>query len=180
LLESYTKSLLQAGNTFTFRGIFWMQGETDAQSDPNTYGLRFLSMLELVRLDLALEHDIPFVIGLTAANSSSLPASAYQHLEGLRNQQQWAADSADSGIAVDTAVWPRADGWHLSAPDYFQMGYAFGEAYNNNNLVAVPEPHYRTPLILGGFFLIIRRRLWRWRAGKSVVWRAHTISAMNQ
>jgi hypothetical protein len=154
-LEARLKSLTAAGNTVTFRGVFWMQGETNAGgADASTYGSRFLTILDLVRQDLDVPYEIPFVIGLTSGDTSMLPPSAYAYLDVLRQQQQWAADTASYATSVDTAAWPRVDGWHMATADYPKMGYAFGQAYNT---MIVPEPQPFLMMLAG----VIATRIFR-------------------
>ena len=170
LLETKLTGIEAAGDTWSFQGFFWLQGEGDTVPNATAwYGHRFTTMLGQLQDDLAMDEPFPFVIGVIDANQSpeydddlAAMGKTREDIEAVRQVQFALAQAAPHGVALDTRGYRRGDVWHVSR-DYrvpleerviYQLGYDFGEAYLN----AVPEPSTLMTFSVGVLWLVRRRR----------------------
>ena len=153
VLEKRVREIAEAGDTYTFHGLFWFQGEGDNYAD-NAAGVwaeRFLGMLDTIESDFATG-DLPFVAAKIWGNQALIPADRWARIAMIRGQQQLAAETADVASATyDTIDVPRVDDWHISLEDLPGVGLRMAQT-----LVALPEP--TSLILLGAGSLVLWRR----------------------
>lgn len=113
------EQLVEAGHTYTIRGLLWHQGESDKQLLADDYAERLETFIDRIRQDIGAG-DFPMVIGEVFDN-------------GQRDSVRAAARrvaTATSGIAfapsAGLSTWD--DGTHFDAASQLRLGRRFAKA----------------------------------------------------
>ena len=125
-------------DTFTPKGIVWMQGESDAYDSltvANNYQRNLTKMMALIRAALR-SPDLPVVIG-------KITDSKMDPEDGLRMDYGSIVQAAQANfVANDTCAdlvkitekfTHLEDGWHYHSSDYIRLGEAFAKSVNQLN-----------------------------------------------
>ncbi len=127
-----TNQALQAlqtqGHTYTVRGMFWHQGESDAGLTTEVYKSRLQGFIAAVRADLGIP-DLPFVVGELIQ-----PYSAYNNVRAA----QWQTAEADPTVGFASSAGLVGDSTTIHFDTNSQL--IFGNRYAENML---PEPYTR-------------------------------------
>ncbi len=145
--------LQSAGHTVNIRGFFWLQGETDAESQTaaNNYQANFANFTADVASFLSLlGHDTSELTYVTALIRNPSGTAAY--VPEVRLAQQAVMSSLSRGGYFDTNdLTTAADNLHFDAPAIATIGNRFAENYAS----AVPEPSIA--LIAGAAVMLLGR-----------------------
>ena len=123
-------------DTLVPAGIFWMQGESDANyKDPKVsqrYEGHLTSMIAAMRNAIGV-HDLPFVIGRIAisADAKVKPKNPHRYPYGkvVRQAQKAIADRDSHVLMISTDDLGWSDLFHYSSDGYIQLGTMFADAY---------------------------------------------------
>lgn len=106
-------------------GVVWMQGESDAMSQPlaESYQKNLMTLIAKLRADFK-KPALPFVCGRI---SSTLPRTQFPYLQTVRTAQN--TTKLDRATIVDTDDLPTyADDVHFTAKGQLLLGHRFAEA----------------------------------------------------
>lgn len=155
-LEDRINQITSAGDTYTIRGFFWFQGESDTvfASDVSAYQARFEGMLSSLEGDLGVQ-NLPISLAIIWGVPSYFTSDQLDRIAEIRQIQMDLADAATFGSYVDTEPYPRTDRWHIELTDLPVLGDAMVQQY----LTSVPEPSSLGLLALAALSLLsVRRR----------------------
>ncbi|MGN6727113.1 MAG: sialate O-acetylesterase [Tepidisphaeraceae bacterium] len=115
-------TLTANGDTYTFRGFLWHQGEADTQVPVDRYEQLLTNLIKSVRRDLN-SPDLPVVLGEPFDNGKSLNIRAAQRATAAKVPNVYWVSSA--GLkALDR-------GTHFSTASQIELGQRFAEAILN-------------------------------------------------
>lgn len=151
-------NITAAGDTPEFRGIFWMQGESDSLSPAsiNAYKDRFEGMIAQYQSDLGLATLPGYAVGITDAN----PAAIYDDplVLGTTRENVYALRAVQFGLGgavADSRGLARVDQWHLTESAQAALGQQMAQAFTAT--YPVPEPS-SVGLALASATGLLRRR----------------------
>jgi len=151
-------AVVAAGDNPILMGMFWVQGEADANDATNAanYGANLTDLIGRVRTDLFGGADAPFVLSQLSNNQySTLPVGFSQVRSGQTAVASTVANTALVLTDDDTLYTTRLDeAIHFDANGQINLGAALGQ-----EMVAfVPEPSSLMLLSLTGLLVARRRR----------------------
>lgn len=126
------------GATYQLKGLAWVQGESDVNSQPNAYEANLTSFINRVRTDVFAGEEAAITISRLSVNQYN---SVSANLTTVRNAQVAVAD------AINNVEWLDADGanfstYNISNPIHFdaQGNISQGIAMGNQFAILNAEP----------------------------------------
>jgi hypothetical protein len=120
-------------------GIFWIQGESDANhSDPNVskrYQAHLTRMIAAMRKEIGVK-DLPFIVGRIAISADAKikphPPHRYPYGKVVRQAQKKVADKDSNVVMISTDDLGWRDPFHYSSDGYIKLGIWFADAYDKD------------------------------------------------
>jgi hypothetical protein len=142
IIETATHALTTRGNTFEIRGVFWMQGESDA-TDRNSrqvyrrYEENLTQMIASLR-ERTNHPFLPFIMGEISPHSGSRAKYEYE----VRDAKFQVAANDPFALLVNTRDLEKRpnDEIHYSSQGQLDLGQRFGEAYIYLSTLAPQQP----------------------------------------
>lgn len=109
------------------KGIFWMQGEGDAETVESSaldYEKNLSQLVHLIRLHLG-NAELPIVIGKISDSGDTWP---YGEIV-MDAQESYVKKDINATIVRDTEDYAYSDPWHYDSQGYIDLGIAFANAY---------------------------------------------------
>lgn len=153
------QAVVNQGDTPVMMGMFWLQGESDANnvSSAGNYATNLTDLISRVRGDFFAGEDAPFVFTQLSDNQYT---SLSTNITAVRDgQASVAANVVNTKMLVtddDLLYTTRTDIIHFDANGQINIGTAMGEEM----VALVPEPGSLGLLALGGCLLARQRRAW--------------------
>lgn len=156
-VNAATQAVIDAGDTPILMGMFWVQGEADANSiESINYEANLTDLISRVRADFFGGDDAPFVFSQLSDNQYD---SLYANQNNVRQGQSAVNDSVINTSMVvtdDDSLFTVRSGdiIHFDANGQINLGNSLGQEM----VALVPEPGSLALLVLGASMLTRRRR----------------------
>jgi cysteine-rich repeat protein len=124
-------ALAAMGDSGQLAGVFWMQGEADAQTGAAAaaYEANLTSFIGQLRSDFA-SSGLPFVLGRINVNIDTSCCFSFPFKNEVRTAQANVAGAVSRTAMVDTDDLPLiGDTLHFAAPGQLALGEGFANAY---------------------------------------------------
>ncbi|QDU89315.1 hypothetical protein Pla175_27040 [Pirellulimonas nuda] len=135
---------LPAADTFSVKGMLWMQGEKDTSSAPTAaaYHTNLTNFISTVRTDLGVP-DMPFVIGQLAFAVTSRT----DHWPVVQNaQSRTAALDERASLVITTDLPLQGDNLHLTSAAQQTLGVRMADAIQGRlDPLQITNPSFETP-----------------------------------
>lgn len=136
-VENAVAALEEEGHEPVFRGMIWMQGESDAidAATAGQYEANLRHLIARVRQDTGVA-DLPFVAGQIDCRDLCL------HRDAVNGAMAAVADEDPDVSTFSTEDLGRfpSDGWHYQGPGVRQMGERFAAALLGTEAPPMPTP----------------------------------------
>ena len=142
------QQLTDAGDTYEFAGMIWMQGENDAGwlAAASAYEDNLRQFITTMRQDVTHQPDLRFIMG------QILPYW-YGYREEIRQAQYNVGQTMYHVATLATDSFSQYDGIHFDSAGLIDLGNAMAQAYR-----AMPEPSSGLIALLAGLAVCARRR----------------------
>ncbi len=156
VLQKALGDLAAAGKSYSFQGLFWFQGETDAKNgEQSLWVSRFSSLISSLQNDLGTSHWKYVITAVDVDTSTALGLSRLDGINELRAAMTSFVASTPNALIIDSRGWPRTpvnELYHLTEDDRYALGGQTAGIFLS--ATAVPEPA-RSGLFAAALILLI-------------------------
>jgi hypothetical protein len=120
-LQKYIRVVEERGDTWSFEGFFWFQGESNAEEGMyQDYNTQFRTLMSAIEDDLGLK-EFPVCLALVWQEPGNhFSSSQIPYRDALRDSMTALANENPLWTAWDTKGVPRSDGTHIGSGDLLE------------------------------------------------------------
>ncbi|MGH8528308.1 MAG: sialate O-acetylesterase [Nevskiales bacterium] len=158
IVNAALAALTAAGDTGVVSGLFWMQGEWDAQNsaDASAYQANLTNFIQRLRSDFP-SPSLPFVFGRLNDRIDQSCCFSFPFLDTVRLAQEGVASTVANTAIVNTDDLPlNSDLVHFQADGQLSLGQRFATAFLGpagtcgNGVIPITNPSFETPALADG------------------------------